>query len=90
MSPEKKNSMADIMQRRKGTAQPDQGGGVEHTFRQVTEATPTKKTTFDLPLDVHRTLRWEALKRDIPMRDLVLRYIEQGMELDGIKTIPKD
>lgn len=90
MSPEKKNPMADIMQRKSSTAKPDKAGGVEHTFREVTEATPTKKTTFDLPEDVHRALRWEALKREVSMRDLVLRYIEQGMEHEGIKTIPKD
>lgn len=90
MSATKPNPMAAAIQRRTSAPKPDQGGGVAHTFREVTEATPTKKTTFDLPEDVHRTLRWEALKRDVSMRDVVLRYIQEGMDRDGITTIPKD
>ncbi|PRZ11724.1 hypothetical protein [Nesterenkonia sandarakina] len=90
MSEKQQNSMAAAMQRRKAAPKPPQGGGVAHTFREVTETTPTKKTTFDLPVEIHRTLRWEALKREISMRDVVLRYIKEGMERDGITPAPEN
>lgn len=90
MTESKPNPMAAAIKRRNSAAKPDPAGGVAHTFREVTETTPTKKTTFDLPLEIHRTLRWEALKRDISMRDVVLRYIQEGMERDGITPIQED
>lgn len=90
MSAPKTNPMAEAMKRKQNTTQEAPSGGVAKTFRETTEATPTKKTTFDLPLDVHRTLRWEALKRDMTMRDVVLRYIHEGMERDGITTVSND
>lgn len=84
MTESKPNPMAAAIQRRNSAPKPDQAGGVAHTFREVTETTPTKKTTFDLPVEIHRTLRWEALKQEMSMRDVVLRYIQEGMERDGI------
>lgn len=85
MSTTKGNPMAEAMSRKKAKAQDAGSGGVARTFREVTEATPTKKTTFDLPVDVHKALRWEAMRRDASMRDLVLGYIEAGMSADGIE-----
>lgn len=84
MSNPKSNPMAEAISRKKAKSDEAEGGGVARTFREVTEATPTKKTTFDLPVEVHRALRWEALRRDATMRDVVLRYVLDGMEKDGI------
>lgn len=87
MSTSKGNPLAEALNRKQ--AKGHSGGGVKETFREVSETTPTKKTTFDLPVDVHRALRWEAMRRDVSMRDLVLGYITVGMTNDGITPTPE-
>lgn len=84
MSTTKGNPMVEAMNRKKAKVQDAGSGGVARTFREVTESMPMKKTTFDLPVDIHKALRWEAMRRDVSMRDLVLGYIEAGMSADGI------
>lgn len=58
-------------------------GGIESTYRSGEDKVPTKKATFELPQDLHRNLHLHAVSSGSSMRDLVIRYIEDGLRDDG-------
>lgn len=81
MSSPKANLSASL---KKKTDQPARSGGVAATFRQAETEGPTKKATYELPLDLHKALRLHAATSDETMRDLVVRYIQAGLAEDGV------
>lgn len=81
MSAPKANLGAGL--KRKAAQEPT-AGGVAATFRQAESSGPTKKATYNLPADLHRTLHVHAASTGTPMRDLVVRYIEAGLKADGV------
>lgn len=81
MSAPKANLSASL---KKKADQPASPGGVAATFRQAEVEGPTKKATYELPLDLHKALRLHAATSDETMRDLVVRYIHAGLEADGL------
>lgn len=74
-------NLAASLKRKK--AEPPKAGGVASTFRTGDEAQPTKKATFQLPQDLHRALHLHAVHNETTMRDLVVKYIENGLQQDG-------
>ena len=60
------------------------GGGVAETFRTGEKKVPTKKATYELPQDLHRALHLHAVTTGVSMRDLVVKYIEDGLTNDGV------
>lgn len=84
MSTPKANLGAGL--RRKAAQEPTEGG-VAATFRKPETAGPTKKATYNLPADLHRTLHVHAASTGTPMRDLVVRYIEAGLRADGANQV---
>lgn len=70
---------------RKKAAEPARSGGVASTFRKSETKGPTKKATYDLPVDLHRTLHLHAVSSGVPMRELVVRYLHAGLSADGVE-----
>lgn len=68
----------------------DTASGIESTFRQddsvpanrSRERQPTTKTTFDLETKLFTELKLHAVQERVPMRDLVDRYIREGLAAD--------
>lgn len=67
----------------KKRAEEPKAGGVAATFRTGKDGQPTKKATYLLPADLHRALHLHAVHSDVSMRDLVVRYIQDGLDKDG-------
>lgn len=63
-------------------------GGVAETFRAAEPKGPVKKATYELPVELHRALHLHAVTSDVKMRELVIRYIEEGLKADGIDVHP--
>lgn len=68
---------------KKKQAQEPKTGGVASTFRSANDKGPTKKATYEIPQDLHRALHIHAVTEGVPMRDLVVKYIEDGLRHDG-------
>jgi len=60
-------------------------GGVASTFRKHEEKVPMKKATYEIPQELHRALNLYAVTAGVPMRDLVVRYITEGLREDGVE-----
>ncbi len=58
-------------------------GGAASEYRSGDGRVPTKKATFELPQDLHRALHLHAVGSGASMRDLVIRYIENGLREDN-------
>lgn len=58
-------------------------GGLAAEYRTGEDKVPTKKATFELPQDLHRALHLHAVSSGVSMRDLVIRYIENGLREDN-------
>lgn len=62
--------------------EPAKAGGVASTFRSGDEDEPMKKTTYRLPVNLHRALQLHAFESETSMGDLVIKYIEEGLQRD--------
>lgn len=82
MSAPKANLSASL--KKKADQQPS-SGGVAATFRKPDVEGPTKKATYELPVELHRALRVHSAASDETMRDLVVRYVKAGLETDGVR-----
>lgn len=51
---------------------------LDDTFRTGTEPRQIVKTTFNIPIELHRRLKYHALTHDVAMNDLVCEWIEQN------------
>lgn len=51
---------------------------LDDTFRTGTEPRQTVKTTFTIPIELHRRLKYHALTHDVAMNDLICEWIEQN------------
>ncbi len=51
---------------------------LDDTFRTETKPRQIVKTTFSIPIELHRRLKYYALTRDVAMNDLVCEWIEQN------------
>lgn len=60
-------------------------GGVASTFRTGEDSQPTKKATYQIPQELHRALHLHAVSSGVSMRDLVVKYIEDGLRNDGVE-----
>jgi hypothetical protein len=69
---------------RQKQSQEPKPGGVAAEYRSGEDKVPTKKATFELPQDLHRALHLHAVSSGASMRDLVIRYIESGLQEDGV------
>lgn len=69
----------------KKRAEQPKDGGVASTFRTGEDAQPMKKATYQIPRDLHRALHLHAVSSGVPMRDLVVKYIEDGLQNDGVE-----
>lgn len=69
----------------KKASTPARAGGVASTFRDAGTKGPTKKATYELPLELHKALHLHAVNSDVSMRDLVVKYLEAGLRNDGVK-----
>ena len=69
----------------KKAAQPPREGGVAATFRAGNTKPPTKKATYEMPEELHRALHLHAVTSGVPMRDLVVKYVEAGLRSDGVE-----
>lgn len=67
----------------KKKAEEPKTGGVASTFRTGEETQPMKKATYQIPQELHRALHLHAVSSGVPMRDLVVKYIEEGLKHDG-------
>lgn len=67
-------------------SQTPKAGGVAATYRTGEENAPTKKATFELPQDLHRALHLHAVSSGVSMRDLVIRYIADGLRGDDVAS----
>jgi len=66
-------------------AEEPKDGGVASTFRRYTERVPTKKATYEIPRELHRVLNLHAVNTGVSMRDLVVKYISDGLRADGVE-----
>lgn len=51
---------------------------LDDTFHTGAEPRQTVKTTFTIPIELHKRLKYHALTRDVAMNDLVCEWIEQN------------
>lgn len=70
----------------KKKAEEPKNGGVASTFRSSKEKGPMKKATYEMPQDLHRTLHLHAVTTGASMRDLVVKYVEEGLRNDGVAS----
>lgn len=73
--------VAKALSRKK--AEPPKPGALEASYRTGEDKVATKKATFELPQDLHRALHLHAVGSGVSMRDLVIRYIENGLREDS-------
>ena len=73
-------SLRQGLNRKKNT--PSKPGGVAATFRTGDDDQPMKKTTFRIPQELHRDLQLRAIYSGTSMGDLVMQYIEDGLNRD--------
>lgn len=66
---------------KKKTEEP-KNGGVASTFRTGEDDQPMKKATYEIPEDLHRALHLHAVSSGVKMRNLVIKYIEDGLRRD--------
>ncbi|MDE5640390.1 MAG: hypothetical protein K2I40_01480 [Bifidobacterium castoris] len=51
---------------------------LDDTFCNEVKPREFVKTTFNIPIDLHRRLKYHALTRDVAMNDLVCEWIERN------------
>jgi len=68
----------------KRQAEKPRSRGIASTFRDSEKKVPTKKATYEIPQDLHRALNLHAVNEGASMRDLVVKYIEDGLQNDGV------
>ncbi|HIW46356.1 MAG TPA: hypothetical protein H9884_05580 [Candidatus Yaniella excrementigallinarum] len=66
-------------------AEKPKDGGVASTFRRDEGKAPMKKATYEIPQELHRALNLHAVSTGVPMRDLVVKYIAEGLREDDVK-----
>ena len=66
----------------KKRAEEPKSGGVASTFRRSEVKGPTKKATYEMPQELHRALHLHAVRTEVSMRDLVVKYVEDGLRND--------
>ncbi|MEF2736828.1 MAG: hypothetical protein U0N15_06375 [Bifidobacterium choerinum] len=51
---------------------------LDDTFQTERKPRETVKTTFNIPTELHRRLKYYALTRDATMNDLICEWIKQN------------
>jgi len=65
-------------------AEEPKDGGVASTFKRDEKKASTKKATYEIPQELHRALNLHAVSTGVSMRDLVVKYIAEGLRKDDV------